>query len=150
VVLPDVTLPEAVRQLQQALDSLTALSPSHLPDQMAVQVTTALLQVQERLQGLALRSVADMHQRDLYVTAGAPATGTWVVAAVRPSGARPSRHGVSAGRAWTGRRSPASAMSLGEASQRASTCRTDVAPDRLRRAHSPVLNRVIVANPVGL
>jgi hypothetical protein len=78
VVLPDVTLPEPVRQLQQVLDSLTALSPSDLPDQVAVQVAATLLQVQDRVQGLALRSVADMHQRDLYVTAGAPSTGTWV------------------------------------------------------------------------
>jgi hypothetical protein len=78
VVLPDVTLPEPVRQLQQALDSLAALSPSDLPDGVAVQVTSALLQVNDQVQGLALRSVADMHNRNLYLAAGAPSTATWV------------------------------------------------------------------------
>lgn len=68
----------AVQHIEAGLDALAALTPADLPPAMGLETAAALLGVQDRVQALALRAVADVQTRDLYVLDGMPSAGTWV------------------------------------------------------------------------
>jgi hypothetical protein len=78
-LLAEQALPEPVRLLLAGLDGLAALPPAELTAEVAVQVAGVLLAARDRVQALALRAVADVDARDLYVLDASPSTGTWVV-----------------------------------------------------------------------
>lgn len=68
----------ALQQIRTGLDALAALSPADLPPTQGLETAAALLVAQDRVQALALRSVADVHTRDLWALDGSPSTGTWI------------------------------------------------------------------------
>jgi hypothetical protein len=72
------TVPEALAMIVAGLDALDEVSPADLPPEQALTVTQVLLVQHDRLQGAALRAVADVDRRELHNVDGSPSAQLWV------------------------------------------------------------------------
>ena len=74
----DASLPLPLAMIVAGLDALDQVNPADLPPEQALLVAQVLLVQHDRLQGAALRAVADVDRRELHTLDGSPSTGLWV------------------------------------------------------------------------